>query len=389
MSDHIEHLISLSYRHQVHFTRDLFTAENDTLTRVLTQSDSASTTTKVLLVCEDAVLRHHPALLQKAHDFFAQQLPHIALHVQTLAGGEACKNSWAPVEHLWQLIEHARIDRQSYVIAIGGGAFLDLVGLASATAHRGIRHIRVPTTTLSQGDGGVGVKNGVNYFQKKNWVGTFSVPYAVLVDFLFLRSLPAADQRAGLIEAVKVALLRDSAFFTWIEEHQSALTALEPTAVETAIRRSAELHLTHIATGGDPFELTSARPLDYGHWIAHKLEPLSHYRLRHGEAVAIGIVIDLLYTRRQGLMDAATCERIIQLIIALGFTLYVPELESPDLLQGLHDFREHLGGPLTITLVTAPGTSLEVHEIDHTAVQACLDEVRARFASTCLPGDHR
>ena len=150
--------------------------------------------------------------------------------------------------------------RHSYVIVIGGGAALDMVGLAAATAHRGLRLIRYPTTSLSQGDGGVGVKNGVNYFGKKNWVGTFAVPDAVVNDFSFLRSLPSNQKRAGFIEAVKVSLIRDRSFFEQIEERADELANFETDAMEQVIRKSAALHLDHIATSGDPFEKGSAWP---------------------------------------------------------------------------------------------------------------------------------
>ncbi len=175
-----------------------------------------------------------------------------------------------------------------------------------ATAHRGIRHVRFPTTTLSQGDGGVGVKNGVNYFGKKNWVGTFAVPYAVVNDFAFLDTLPAREKRCGLIEAIKVALIRDADFFLWLEKHVEDLAALKPSVVEQAVQRSAELHVEHIATNGDPFEQGSARPLDFGHWAAHKLEQASGFKVAHGEAVAIGMAVDLLYSVKAGILDAAT-----------------------------------------------------------------------------------
>ena len=145
---------------------------------------------------------------------------------------------------------------------IGGGAALDLVGFAASTAHRGVRLVRFPTTTLSQGDGGVGVKNGINYFGKKNWIGTFSVPDAVVNDFSFLRGLPKSQKRAGFVEAVKVALIRDRSFFEQIEERADELSQFDEEAMRHVIRKSAALHLDHIASSGDPFERGSARPLD-------------------------------------------------------------------------------------------------------------------------------
>ena len=137
------------------------------------------------------------------------------------------------------------------------------------------------------------MKNGVNAFGMKNLLGSFAPPFAVLNDADFLRTLQPRDKIAGVAEAVKVALIRDRAFFDWLEASADALRACEGAAMSRMIRRCAELHLDHIATGGDPFEMGSARPLDFGHWAAHKLEQLSRFRLCHGEAVAIGIALDV------------------------------------------------------------------------------------------------
>ena len=179
----------------------------------------------------------------------------------------------------------------------------------------------MPTTTLSQGDGGVGVKNGVNYFAKEKLGRHVRRAVGGGERLCPARRLPAREKRAGLIEGVKVALLRDAEFFNAIEAQADALAALAPDAVEMVVRRSAELHLEHIATGGDPFELGSARPLDFGHWVAHKIEPASGYRIHHGEAVAVGMAVDLVYARRLGLLAAADCDRILRLIARIGFAL--------------------------------------------------------------------
>jgi len=274
--------------------------------------------------------------------------------------------------------------RHSYIVVVGGGAALDLIGFAAATAHRGIRLIRFPTTTLSQGDGGVGVKNGINFFGKKNWVGTFAVPDAVINDFSFLRTLPDNQKRAGYVEAIKVALIRDRAFFEWIEERADDLARFVPLAMEQLIRRSAALHLDHIAGSGDPFERGSARPLDFGHWIAHKLEPMSDFRVGHGDAVAIGLAADVIYCSRIGLLKEQAAERVLALLQALGFELYHSLLHAQNseggsiILDGLEEFREHLGGKLTITLIQALGQGVEVHQMDDRQVLAAMDDLRNR-----------
>ena len=299
-------------------------------------------------------------------------------------GGENAKNNFHYIERIWNDLNDHAMCRHSYVIVIGGGATLDMVGFAASTAHRGLRLIRYPTTSLSQGDGGVGVKNGINFFSKKNWVGTFHVPDAVVNDFSFLRSLPSNQKRAGFIEAVKVALIRDRSFFEQIEERANKLAIFDIDAMEQIIRKSAALHVDHIASSGDPFEKGSARPLDFGHWVAHKLEQLSDFQIGHGEAVAIGLAVDLLYSTRIGLVKENTSYRAIDLIEHLGFRTYDPLLHKVDdeevsfILKGLDEFREHLGGELTITLIQGIGEGVEVHAMDKVHIKSALDELRVR-----------
>ena len=239
----------------------------------------------------------------------------------------------------------------------------------------------MPTTTLSQGDGGVGVKNGVNFFGKKNWVGTFSVPFAIVNDLDFLKSLPTGARRDGIIEAIKVALIRDADFYQFLKDNAEELGRLETHALEIAIRRSAENHIDHIATSGDPFEYGSARPLDFGHWAAHKLEQISNFEVSHGEAVAIGMALDILYSVQIGMLDKDTADEIVGLIRTVGFDLWSDFLDqtidgTPVILAGLEEFREHLGGKLTITLVPEIGEKVEVNEMDKSAIITAMEQLR-------------
>jgi len=237
---------------------------------------------------------------------------------------------------------------------------------------------------LGQNDAGVGVKNGINHFGKKNFVGTFAPPFAVINDSELLATLPKREKRAGYIEAVKVALIRDREFFESIECNQDALRAFEPAAIEELIRRCAEAHVRHIATCGDPFELGSARPLDFGHWAAHKLEQISGFRIHHGEAVAIGIALDVTYSMLAGYLPETDAQRIIALIEALGFELWADELDlrdvngEPTVVGGLEEFREHLGGALTITLLKGIGQGIEVNEMATSNILLALDQLSAR-----------
>ena len=388
----IERRVSLSLPHRVFFTEGVFDPAQTLLRDVLCPAEAeANRVRRVLIVLEKAVAAGQPGLEAAIRAWFAAQDGLLVLAgLRIISGGEPCKNDRPLVEELWAAINDAGIDRHSYVIAIGGGAVLDLVGFAAATAHRGIRLVRMPTTTLSQADGGVGVKNGVNHFGKKNWVGTFAVPFAVINDFRFLESLPVADRRDGVIEAIKVALIRDAAFFREMETEAAALARLEPAILQRVIQRSAELHVQHICTGGDPFEFGSARPLDFGHWIAHKLEQLSGFRVSHGRAVAIGMAADLQYACLAGLLTAEDRDRILALMERVGFILWADALLAVNsagqlvVLRGLEEFREHLGGELCITLVTAPGEAREVHEMDDALVQQALEWLRGRTAVPAL-----
>ena len=377
--------IPVTFHHRVAFTHGAFDPKNLTLRDLVAEACDLDGSAKVLVLLDSGVAAADPKLAGRISQYFAVHTDTLNLVTDPilLTGGEACKNDWSLVEKIWKAIEYFKICRHSYVIAIGGGAFLDLAGFGAATAHRGIRLIRMPTTTLSQGDGGVGVKNGVNYFGKKNWIGTFSVPFAVVNDLDFLSVLPPRACRDGIIEAIKVALIRDRAFYDFLLANGSALGRLEKKPLELAIRRSAENHVDHIATSGDPFEYGSARPLDFGHWVAHKLEQISNFAVSHGEAVAVGMAVDLLYSVKIDLLPRETAEEILDLIETVGFEVWSAELDReergrPVILAGLEEFREHLGGRLTITLVPGIGEKLEVHEMDENAILAAISELRTR-----------
>jgi 3-dehydroquinate synthase len=232
---------------------------------------------------------------------------------------------------------------------------------------------------LSQNDSGVGVKNGINYFNKKNFLGTFTPPVAVFNDNSFLKTLDGPEWRSGISEAIKVALIKDVAFFSWLEKNAEKMVGRDMDVMQYQIKRCAELHLQHIA-GADPFESGSSRPLDFGHWSAHKLEQLSGFTIRHGEAVAIGIALDTVYSFLSGRLKEASMKRVLQLIKSLGFPLTDPLLEVTDakspLLEGLNEFREHLGGRLTIMLLNEIGVGEEVHEIDPALVRKASEWIK-------------
>jgi 3-dehydroquinate synthase len=374
---------SVAFEFPVYFTRDIFSHGNSAFHEAIA-GFRAGRTQRLAFVVDSGVLRELPDLPRRvagyvqAHDDLQQAGP-----IEIIAGGEGAKNDPALVADLQRKLVEMALDRHSYVVGVGGGAVLDLVGYVAATTHRGIRHIRIPTTVLAQNDSGVGVKNGINAFGVKNLLGTFVPPAAVINDSAFIDVLPGRDKRAGMAEAVKVALIRDRAFFEWLEEKAEALALFASEPLEKLIRHCAVLHMRQIAHGGDPFERGSVRPLDFGHWAAHKLEVLSRYELRHGEAVAIGIALDTRYSVLRGLLPQGEDERVARLLERLGFALWHEGCDAKSangerlLLVGLEEFREHLGGELTVTLLKELGTGIEVHEMDHVLIAEAIEWLRA------------
>lgn len=378
---------SVSYEFPVYFTRDVF-AENNSILAATVSPSAQRQHSRVVVFVDEGVVREMPDLPRRITAYLNAHAGEIELAgpIEIIAGGEQAKNAPGLVERLQRQLVSYGVDRHSYVIAVGGGAVLDLIGYVAATTHRGIRHVRIPTTVLAQNDSGVGVKNGINAFGFKNMLGTFQPPVAVINDSAFIDILPGRDKRAGMAEAVKVALIRDAAYFSWLEEKAEALAIFASEPLDHLIRHCALLHMRQISNGGDPFERGNGRPLDFGHWSAHKLEALSNYELRHGEAVAIGVALDTRYSVLAGLLPAGADDRVRPLLERLGFVLWHPACDARELdgrrrlLAGLEEFREHLGGALNITLLRDIGTSVDVDNMDATLLEQAIEWLRPRAA---------
>lgn len=395
-ADEIRPAFNIDFSYPVCFTRRVFAPQNPTLADMLTRRQGAGQApVRVFFIVDGGVSAANPDLKRAVGDYCRAHNLDWNGDLLELPGGEAAKTQEnIGIMHRRMLAD--RLDRQSYVVAIGGGAVLDAAGYAAATFHRGVRLIRMPTTVLAQNDAGIGVKNGINSEGIKNLLGCFTVPYAVINDRQFLMTLPKRDFRAGFAEAVKVALIRDAGFFHWMCANAELLNQRDEQATEYLIKRCAELHLNQICHGGDPFETGNARPLDYGHWSAHKLESLSNHQLSHGEAVAIGMALDTLYAVEAGLLERGKAERIIGLLRQFDFDLWHSSLlsETADggnaLLAGLEEFRQHLGGRLCITLLTDIGQTVEVNTVDIDLMLAArnkLHDCAGRRSRQYLPGE--
>jgi 3-dehydroquinate synthase len=373
----IEQQFTVRYSFPVIFTRDAFKVNNPALHHVF--RDSGCRRNRTLIVIDAGVINANPLLPETVKKYAAHHdnIIEFADSPFIVRGGEICKTEPLEVEQIRALVDKHHLCRHSFIVAIGGGAVLDAVGYAAATTHRGIRLIRMPSTTLAQNDAGVGVKTGINAFGRKNYIGTFTPPYAVINDFAFLDTLPERDRRAGIAEAVKVALIKDREFFNFLFQERHKLAAFEHEVMEAMIIRCAELHMEHIG-GGDPFENGASRPLDFGHWSAHKIEELTGGQVKHGEAVAIGVALDSLYSYRIGNITEIELKKILMTFEDIGFDLYHWTLGWMDVNKALTEFQEHLGGELTITLLKGIGNKIETHWIDSGLLKECIDVLFGR-----------
>jgi 3-dehydroquinate synthase len=379
--DRESHSFSLDLSFDVIFTRSLFDAGNDVLACVFEGAPA-----NCLVFIDEGVARAWPRLCAGIEGWASAHPETLRiLAIETVSGGEQIKNDFAIVDHVGALASRHGLCRHSYVMVIGGGAVLDAVGFAAALIHRGIRLIRVPTTVLAQQDSGVGVKNGVNRFGSKNFYGTFVPPRAVINDFEFTRTLSDRIFISGVSEAFKVGTIRDAAFLEYLIGNTAAIRARDDAVCEYMIRRCAELHVQHIMSGGDPFETGTSRPLDFGHWSAHKLEVLTGFELLHGEAVAIGMGIDLHVASYLGFIRIQDAERVCRAMHAVGLPLTHKFLSDRFLqvLEGLDEFREHLGGELTLAMPRPLGHQKDIHDVDPDLIRRAAEALSA-FSNDAL-----
>jgi 3-dehydroquinate synthase len=373
---------NVAMTHRLRFTEDIFGSDAEVLAGLLQSSDERPA--RIQFWLDQNVADSRPtliSLLKRFTDSRPDRLQRIG-RIQLVPGGEEAKNEIHLLEQILKVINASNLDRRSYIVAIGGGAVLDAVGFAASIAHRGLRLVRLPTTTLSQADSGVGVKNSMNLFNKKNWLGSFAVPWAVINDSEMLSTLSNRDFIGGFSEAVKVSLLKDGAMFKRLCQSAGAIANREMAAAMPIIRSSAQLHLDHITRGGDPFEMCEARPLDYGHWSAHKMETMTDFSLRHGEAVAIGVAIDTVYSSLELGLDDSITQQVLGCLAKLGFQLSDSSLADVEVLfDGLEEFRQHLGGRLTLTMLSDLGKPLEVHSVNRDKMLKSIEQV-VHFAET-------
>lgn len=367
------------FTYPVYFTRNIFSLENAEFAEFVNLHTDKAASAKLLFVIDKGVSDAHSGLTS-AISSYVESIANVEMPVEPVIfeGGEGVKNKPMLVEKLVAMVDDYGIDRHSFIVAIGGGALLDMVGYVAAISHRGVRHIRIPTTVLSQNDSGIGVKNGVNFKGKKNFLGSFTPPVAVFNDREFLNTLDERNWLSGISEAVKVALIKDKSFYEFIKSNASEIANKRNSpAMQELIYHCADLHMQHIRSE-DPFEFGSSRPLDFGHWSAHKLEQLTKFELLHGEAVSIGIAIDTVYSFLIGNITEEEARGVLDLFLEVRLPIYHELLASQKegenvILLGLEEFREHLGGQLTVTLLKEIGLGQEYHKLDNEVILQAIE----------------
>jgi 3-dehydroquinate synthase len=271
----------------------------------------------------------------------------------TFGSGEKSKtrDSWA---HLTDTLIQRGFGRDSGVIALGGGVTGDLAGFVAATYMRGVPYIQVPTTLLAMLDASVGGKTGVDTPQGKNLVGAFHPPAAVIADPQTLVTLPDRDYRAGLAEAVKHGLIADRAYFEWMEANASAITSRGLDSLTRLIRRSVEIKAEVV--GGDERESGRRAILNAGHTVAHALEQVSGYELPHGEAVALGLVVECQLAEQLGVASAGLQKRVGALLARLGLPERLPTgLERGALIASMGSDKKNRSGRIHFALARQVG----------------------------------
>ena len=253
-----------------------------------------------------------------------------------LPPGESSKTLMS-VEHMLDIMASHRFERQSVLLAFGGGVVGDLAGFAAAIYQRGIPFIQIPTTLVAQVDSSVGGKTGVDHALGKNLIGAFHQPQAVWIDPDTLKTLPTREWKAGLAEVIKYGIIADELFFDYLERAMPALQRRQPSAVAAVIKRSCEIKAQVVAA--DERESDFRRILNYGHTLGHAFEALGGYHsLVHGEAVGIGLVQEADLACYQGMCDRSVVERIRHLVKAAGLDDSMPGWPSSKVWQSmLHD----------------------------------------------------
>lgn len=313
--------------------------------------------------------------------------------VHVMVSGEQAKTMTAALE-LCTAAQDAGLGRRDVVVAFGGGICCDVVTLAASLVRRGLAYIPVPTTLVGQIDAGIGLKGGVNFGGRKNYLGCFAPPETVLVDPQLLLTLPPAELSCGLAEMVKISLVRDGALFATLRRHGATFLrsgfAQPPRTAREAVTRAIALMLDELAANSYE-DRTLRRLVDFGHTFSPLLEERSRHALRHGAAVALDMALSCELARGLGLLAPPDSTQILDLLAELGLPTWHPLLDPLAVREAFDAAMAHRGGSLHLVLPMSPGTATFVDDpavLDPRLVTQALKRLRehaARVSSTRRP----
>lgn len=295
-------------------------------------------------------------------DITAAQLPADKV---VIAGGEENK-TLATVEQVSQSLLEQGLDRDSVIIAFGGGIVGDIAGFVAAAYMRGIRYIQLPTTLLAQVDSSVGGKTGVNLPGGKNLVGAFCQPQLVLTDVSLLNTLNDREFRTGLAEIIKYGIIKDAALFGYLEQNRSDIMARNPQCLLEIIGRCGAIKADIVAR--DEREKGERALLNLGHTFGHAFENLSGYRYNHGEAVAAGIVYAANLSGNLGWLKQTDIKRITDLIAGFGLPIKAVGMDAPAIAKAMYRDKKGRQGQLNLVLPTAIGSAVLTNAVSENAI---------------------
>lgn len=274
-------------------------------------------------------------------------------HVVIVPPGEKSKD-FSAIEKLYTAALDFNLNRRSFIIALGGGVIGDLAGFVASTYMRGIPFIQIPTTLLAQVDSSIGGKVAVNHPMGKNIIGAFHQPKVVLINTDTLRTLPPRELSTGMAELIKYGLIYDQAFLKWLDSNLSLLMALDSDAMTHAIQRSCQIKASIVEQDEEEFGLRKI--LNFGHTIGHAIESTAGYgKFNHGEAVALGMVVESYIALQKGLIDERYIQKLKSILNRSRLPVALPNLNIDSMIDAMRHDKKNIEGKITFVLPVGIG----------------------------------
>jgi len=293
------------------------------------------------------------------------------VHILEVPEGEEQK-SLETAGRLYNELTDFYAERTTPILALGGGVIGDLAGFVAATYLRGVPLIQIPTTLLAQVDSSIGGKVAVDHGQLKNKVGAFYQPRLVISDIATLKTLTAGELSDGLAEAIKHGVIWDEEYFAYVEKNLNRIKSLDEKALETVVSGSAKIKARVVEKDEKDFGLRNI--LNYGHTAGHAIESVSDFKVRHGEAVAIGMVVAARISNKLGILDTNEVIRLKDVIARAGLPTEVPDLQTKGLIQAISHDKKILQGKVRFVLPKSIGDVFITDEVSPSMIEEALVE---------------